>query len=154
MRRGYFGIGIMHTKTEQNIGTLYRSAAIFGADFIYTVGKRYSQQCSDTAKAHKHIPLYHFATLDDLKAHLPMGCRLVGVELDSRAYALNRFSHPDRACYLLGAEDYGLTKEEREACHALVQLPGEFSLNVAVAGSIVMYDRITKGQALLTEVLS
>jgi tRNA G18 (ribose-2'-O)-methylase SpoU len=153
VKRGYFGIGIMHGKTEQNIGTLYRSAAIFGADFIFTVGKRYERQCSDTAKTHRHIPLYHFRTLDDLRDHLPYGCRLIGVELDPKARPLGTYIHPLQACYLLGAEDYGLTKEERAACHSLIQLPGDFSLNVAVAGSIVMYDRITK-TAELREVVA
>ena len=33
-KRGYFGIGIFHGKTETNIGTLWRSAAILGADNI------------------------------------------------------------------------------------------------------------------------
>jgi tRNA G18 (ribose-2'-O)-methylase SpoU len=153
VKRGYFGIGIMHGKTEQNIGTLYRSAAIFGADFIFTVGKRYERQCSDTAKTHRHIPLYHFRTLDDLRDHLPYGCRLIGVELDPKARPLNNYVHPLQACYLLGAEDYGLTKDERAACHSLIQLPGDFSLNVSVAGSIVMYDRTTK-MAELREVVA
>jgi len=33
---------------------------------------------------------------------------------------------------------------KRGYCHQVVRLPGERSLNVAVAGSIVIYDRITK----------
>lgn len=49
-----------------------------------------------------------------------------------------------QACYLLGAEDNGLTKEAISKCQELVYLPGERSLNVAVAGSIVLYDRISK----------
>ena len=43
--------------------------------------------------------------------------------------------------YLLGAEDNGLTKAAIEKCHALVKFKSEMSLNVAVAGSIVLYDR-------------
>lgn len=38
MKRGYFGIGVYHSKNADNIGTLWRSAAIFGADFIFTNG--------------------------------------------------------------------------------------------------------------------
>jgi hypothetical protein len=34
--RGYFGIGIYHGKTEENIGTLWRSAYAYGADFVFT----------------------------------------------------------------------------------------------------------------------
>lgn len=41
MKRGYFGIGIYHTKNVLNVGTLWRSAHNFGASFIFTVGMRY-----------------------------------------------------------------------------------------------------------------
>ena len=55
MKRGYFGIGVFHGKNEQNIGTLWRSANIMGADFIFTIGKRYSRQCTDTMKTPRHM---------------------------------------------------------------------------------------------------
>jgi tRNA G18 (ribose-2'-O)-methylase SpoU len=140
--RGYFGIGIENTKNKANIGTLYRSALAFGADYIFTVGKRYEEQCSDTAKAWRHIPLFHFRELEDLK--LPYGCRLVGIEIDPNAYMLPDFIHPERACYLLGAEDRGLSKKAIDMCHMLVRIPSNQCLNVSVAGSIVMYDRLIK----------
>ena len=142
--RGYFGIGIERSKTPINVGTLWRSAGILGASFIYTIGRRYPKQASDTIKSWRHIPYWNFETLDDLYEHLPYDCQLVGVELDERAKPLARFRHPERACYLLGAEDHGLTNEAMERCHSLVVLPGDYSLNVATAGSIVLYDRVTK----------
>lgn len=143
--RGFFAIGIEHTKTEHNVGTLWRTASIFGAAFCFTVGRRYQRQNSDTLKSWKHCPLFHFATIDDLKAHLPFSSLLVGVELDERAQPLDAFAHQERSVYLLGAEDHGLTKEAVTKCHRLVKLPGSTSLNVSVAGSIVLYDRITRG---------
>eukprot|EP00966_Prymnesium_polylepis_P085538 1980378-Prymnesium_polylepis.1 len=62
---------------------------------------------------------------------------------------LDEFEHPDRAVYLLGAEDTGLPKSVVHACHQHVALPAERyeSYNVAMAGSIVMYDRIAKERA-------
>ncbi|MFV1872286.1 MAG: TrmH family RNA methyltransferase [Oleiphilus sp.] len=45
---------------------------------------------------------------------------------------------------LLGAESSGLPNKVFERCHSLIKLPGEFSLNVASAGSIVIYDRVSK----------
>jgi tRNA (guanosine-2'-O-)-methyltransferase len=64
--------------------------------------------------------------------------------MDERSIPLKDFKHPKSACYLLGAEDHGLTKKAMEACQELILLPGENSLNVSVAGSIVIYDRIAK----------
>jgi tRNA G18 (ribose-2'-O)-methylase SpoU len=43
--------------------------------------------------------------------------------------------------YLLGAEDHGMTKKAMEKCHHLVKFKSEKSLNVSVAGSIILYDR-------------
>lgn len=141
---GYFGIGIQNTKTEMNIGTLWRSAHILGAQFIFTIGKRYKKQASDTMKTWRTIPLYAHDTFSDFYKSMPYNCQLIGVELDETSVTVNKFIHPKRAIYLLGAEDNGLTKEAISACHKLVQLPGEYCMNVAVAGSIIMYDRFQK----------
>lgn len=138
---GYFAIGITHGKTPQNIGTLWRSAELFGAAFIFTIGARYKRQPSDTSKAWRKVPLYNFESIGALRAHLPFDCLLVGVELDPTAVPIEDFAHPPRAVYLLGAEDHGLTPDERAACHRLVQLPGERSMNVAAAGTVAMYAR-------------
>lgn len=143
-KRGYFGIGIYHCKRETNVGTLWRSAAILGADFIFTVGKRYKQQCSDTMKAPRHVPLFHYETFDDFFKHLPYDCPVVAVELDEHSIPLERYCHRDRCIYLLGAEDYGLPKEVLARCRETVQLLGDYCYNVATAGSIVMYDRTAK----------
>jgi tRNA G18 (ribose-2'-O)-methylase SpoU len=142
--RGFFGIGIQNTKTEMNIGTLWRSAHIMGASFIFTIGKRYKKQASDTMASWRHIPLYNYDTFIDFYRAMPYDCQLVGIELDESAVMINEFSHPERCIYLLGAEDNGLTREAVDACHKIVQLPGNYCMNVAVAGSIVMFDRLSK----------
>lgn len=142
--RGYFGIGIENGKTEANLGTLWRSADIFGAAFIFTIGRRYRQQPSDTSKAFRGIPLYSYNTFEDFYSTLPFCCQLVGIELIESATPLCEYKHPDRAIYLLGAEDSGLTKKALNRCHTCLVLPGSWSMNVATAGSIVMYDRHTK----------
>ena len=143
-KRGYFGIGIYHCKREANVGTLWRSAAILGADFIFTVGKRYKQQCSDTMKAPRHVPLFHYDSFEDFFKHTPYDCPVVAVELAEGSIPLERYFHRDRCIYLLGAEDYGLPKEVLEQCKETVQLLGDYCYNVATAGSIVMYDRVAK----------
>lgn len=141
--RGYFAIGIVNNKTYANIGTLWRSASMYDAAFVFTVGARYNYQSSDTAKTPNNIPLFHFDSMEELKKHLPYSCPLIGIELDPRAKMLSGYAHPPRGCYLLGAEDHGLTADQRDMCHDLVQIEGPkpHSLNVAVAGSLVMHNR-------------
>jgi tRNA G18 (ribose-2'-O)-methylase SpoU len=147
MTRGFYGIGIEHGKTVANLGTLWRTAHLFGADFMFTIGHRYHRQTSDTMKSWRSIPLWHFATLDDLIRSSPMDAPLVGVELTPAAEEIKPFRHPERAIYLLGAEDHGLTKQALTRCHRIVRLPGDHSMNVAVAGSILIFDRWQKAQA-------
>lgn len=142
--RGYFGIGICGGKTPVNLGTLWRSAYQMGAAFIFTVGHRYPKQPSDTVSAWKHVPLYEYATPEIFLSMLPKDCYLIGVEFGGRD--LMSFSHPERAVYLLGAEDHGLSADMLARCHRTLEIPSmrALSYNVAVAGSIVMYDRMAK----------
>jgi tRNA G18 (ribose-2'-O)-methylase SpoU len=143
---GYFGIAIWRPKTAVNVGTLWRSAWLNDAAFLGTIGARYTRQPSDTVGTPNHVPLIHYSDIDDLINHLPYGCPLIGVELDGRAKPLPEFSHPPRAVYLLGAEDHGIPPRILDRCHYVVQIPTvrEWSMNVAVAGAIIMYDRLAK----------
>src|SRR3990167_9865882 len=134
-QRGFFGIGIQNAKTEMNIGTLWRSASIMGASFIFTINHRYRKQASDTMKSWKHIPLYNYETFADFYKSLPYDCMLIGIEIDTRSKPIANYHHAERAVYLLGAEDSGLSKEAIDKCHSIIQLPGEHCLNVSVAGS-------------------
>ena len=145
--RGFYGVGIFNGKTPANLGTLWRSAHAFGASFLFTVGRRYQRQCSDTTKAYRHVPLYNYETLDEMYAHLPLDCQLVGVELHETSESLHRFSHPQRCAYLLGAEDHGLSADAIRRCHRVIQLPGRYCLNVSVAGSIVLHHRFASEAA-------
>ena len=145
--RGFFGVAIFDAKHEANVGALWRSASVFGASFIATVGaKRYKSMRSDTMKSHRHIPLFHFNNIEDLKEHLPNGCRLIGVELTNDSVQLQKFTHPERALYLLGAEDHGLPFYILQQTNEVVKIstPLNISLNVSVAGSIICYDRLLK----------
>ncbi|WP_037316778.1 RNA methyltransferase [Salegentibacter sp. Hel_I_6] len=146
LEQGFFGIGIQNGKTPENLGVLWRSAQNMGASFIYTIGNRYAKQACDTHKAVGAMPYFHYETFEDFYAHLPKGAMLVGVELTDNAEALEEFIHPRRCVYLLGAEDHGLSNEAIKKSHFLVKFQSRLSLNVSVAGSIIMYDRSSKSK--------
>lgn len=141
---GYFGVGVERPKTTANVGTLWRSAVCFDAAFTFTIGRRCPTQASDTVHSVRHIPTHEYADVADWRAHIPYDCAPIGVELVDGAVALESFVHPPRAVYLLGPEDGTLSKAAREACAAVVQIDSRFCLNLAVAGSIVLYDRAAK----------
>ncbi|MGH6736453.1 MAG: RNA methyltransferase [Methyloceanibacter sp.] len=140
--RGYFGIGTEGISKAVNLGNLLRSAHAFGARFVFTIGadSRALEMRSDTSRAETHLPLYHWASLEEMR--LPKGCSLVGVEILEAAADLPSFPHPLRAAYILGPERGQLSPQLVARCQHLVRIPAAFSLNVATAGAIVMYDRL------------
>jgi len=144
LEQGFFGIGIQNGKTPENLGVLWRSAQNMGASYIFTIGNRYAKQACDTHKAVGAMPYFHYDDFEQFYKNMPKGAMLVGVELDDRAVPLETFEHPRRCVYLLGAEDHGLSNLAIEKSHHLVKFDTPLSLNVAVAGSIVMYDRGSK----------
>lgn len=143
MKRGYFGLALYRPKKVSNWGSLIRTASLLDCKFIVAIAARYPIQASDTLKSHRHVPIYEFETFEEFQKFMPkMNCQLVGVELDERAKELKDFVHPERAIYMLGAEDDGLPPNVMNECKQLVKLKGEHSMNVACAGSIVLYHRM------------
>ncbi len=140
--RGYFAIGAERMSKSLNLGNLMRSAHGFGAHFTFTVGATYQalEARADTSKGQWHLPHYNWGGLDDMA--LPSGCKLVGVELIDAAIDLPSFRHPLRAAYVLGPERGSLSPELVARCDYVVKIPTSFCVNVAMAGAIVMYDRV------------
>jgi tRNA G18 (ribose-2'-O)-methylase SpoU len=141
---GYFGIGVYQVKRRENVGMLWRSAYQLGAAFLFTTGTRYKPQSDDVFKSWLHVPLFRYDTFDQMIESAAYSCLVVGVEMGGES--LPDFVHPERAVYILGAEDGGLPNEIAARCHRVVSIPSVrvASYNVAVAGTLVMYDRMTK----------
>jgi tRNA G18 (ribose-2'-O)-methylase SpoU len=141
--RGYFGIGIERVSKAMNVGSLFRSAHAFGAGFVFTVAAAYPRPeggKSDTSDAPGALPFYSFPDVPSMI--LPEGCSLVGVELLDDAVDLPSFHHPRCAAYVMGPERGRLSPEMTARCDFLIRIPTRFSVNVGIAGALVMYDRV------------
>ena len=141
--RGYCGIGVEGVSKSANVGALLRTAHGFGAAFCFTVGAGWDARQarrSDTADTPAHVPLWRFP--DAASLQLPSECVLVGVELLEDAVELPSFRHPLAAAYVLGPERAGLSPALRARCRHVVRIPTRFALNLAVAGALVLYDRL------------
>jgi tRNA G18 (ribose-2'-O)-methylase SpoU len=99
--------------------------------------------------------MIHYETWEDWDraqpfAWVPVGVEqtltIVGIETSPTATDLRDYKHPANAVYILGSEASGLTNEAMVRCRDLVVIPSRYCLNVAVAGSVVLYDRIAKGK--------
>ena len=113
--RGFFGIGIEYPCTAKNVGTLWRTAHIMKADFMFVIG-HYKPVATDTLKSWRHVPLFEYESFGQFYSSLPKDARLVGIELDERSVPLAGYRHPERAVYLLGSETDGLSQEALEHC--------------------------------------
>lgn len=141
--RGYFGIGVEGISKPMNLGSLWRTAHAFGASFVFTIGATYARregERADTSKTSDQVPLHEFSDVASLR--LPKGCVLVGVEILEDAIELPSFPHPRQAAYVLGPERGRLSPELTARCAHLVKISTRFSVNLAVAGALVMYDRL------------
>jgi tRNA(Leu) C34 or U34 (ribose-2'-O)-methylase TrmL len=141
--RGYFGIGVEGVSKSANVGALLRTAHAFGAAFCFSVGAGWDARAArtaDTAETPTHLPLWRFADVAALS--LPQGSVLVGVELLDAAVDLPSFRHPLNAAYVLGPERAGLSPAMLARCRHVVRVPTRFALNLAVAGALVLYDRL------------
>lgn len=141
--RGYFGVGSERISKQMNLGAVMRTAHAFGAAFIFTVGSRLKAReaaLSDTSKSAEHVPLYEWASIEEMI--LPQQCVLIGVELDESAVDLPTFPHPLNAAYILGPEQGNLSDAAKARCSHLVKIPTKFCVNLSVAAAIVMYDRM------------
>jgi tRNA G18 (ribose-2'-O)-methylase SpoU len=140
--RGYFGVGVEGVSKPMNLGNLVRIAHAFDASFFFSIAPRLklSDANSDTSRAHGALPFYSFERPQDFR--LPLDCRLVGVEITDDAVELPRFRHPTRAAYVFGAERYSLSPQMLSLCEFVVKIPTRFSINVGMAGAIILYDRL------------
>jgi len=145
--RGFAMIGLHNPKNGVNVGGTLRAAQCYGAAGVIIDGARRNnlmRHPTDTMKAHRHIPV---TWVDDLFGAIPFDCVPVAVELTPDAKPLDGFKHPERAIYILGAEDATLGKKTLERCAHIVSIPTVGCMNLAATVNVVLYDRQTKARA-------
>lgn len=128
-----------------NFASLARSAVAFGVDTIITPRHRSVPLTSAVAKRSAGVieqvsvvRVTNLAnTLDELKQQ---GFWIYGTAMRADLQ-VSQVEWPERLAVVLGAEGSGMRRLVRERCDALVGIPmraGSHSLNVAVAGAIVL----------------
>jgi tRNA guanosine-2'-O-methyltransferase len=132
---------------EHNVGSLVRTAHAVAAEEVVLVGEReWNVEAARTAELYTTVT--QLADLEAFRSHLKSRrWNLVAVELDDRAVNFFDAEYPERPCFLLGAELGGVPRGLVEEAELVVQIPQWGlvpSLNLAVAGSIVVYDYLGK----------
>jgi tRNA G18 (ribose-2'-O)-methylase SpoU len=142
-----FAIAAWEISKEHNVGSLVRTAHAAAAEEVLLVGERdWNVEAARTAELYTRV--VQLMGMDEFQAHIQRrGWSLVAVELHARAISLFDASYPERPCFLLGAELGGVPEPLIEGSSLVVQIPQWGlvpSLNLAIAGSIVVYDYLAK----------
>lgn len=130
-----------------NLGAIIRTAEAAGADGIVIPERRAAGVTATVAKASagasEYLPIAKVTNLgramEEVKSH-----NIWTVGLDERAPKMyDEIDYVMDCALVLGAEGHGLHEQIRKKCDFLVSIPmlGKVpSLNVSVAGGIVMYE--------------
>ncbi len=127
-----------------NLGTLIRTAVSFSFDAVYC-----SEACADlyndktirsTQGALFHIPVLRRNLEDTVKALQAEGFFVAATALDS-SVPMKEIEACEKMAFILGNEGQGVRRELIEAADRSlrIEMNGFESLNVAVAGGIIMY---------------
>ena len=149
-RRGLrpFAIAAWEISKDHNVGTLVRTAHAAAATEVILLGEReWNVEAARTADLFTEI-IQLPADPELFRAHLAARrWNVVAVELADDATNLFDAIYPERPCFLLGAEIGGVPAELLGDAELIVQIPQWGlvpCLNLAVAGSIVVYDYLAK----------
>jgi len=148
-RRGLRPIAIAawNITKEHNVGSLVRTAHAVAVEEVVLVGEReWNVEAARTSELYTTVTQLGDAA--SFRRYLDgKAWNLVAVELDPRAVNLFKAEYPQRPCFLLGAELGGIPAGLLDEAELIVQIPQWGlvpSLNLAVAGSIVLYDYLAK----------
>lgn len=134
-----------------NLGTLARSAAAFGCEALValpgTVDPWNPKAVRSSAGALFRLPVVQPSVEEFMRWLRSHGFGIVGA--DAGGAPVTELDRGNRTALVLGNEGAGLSEEATARCDGLVAVPmpgGTNSLNVAVAGAILMYE-LTRGRA-------
>ena len=143
----------------RNFGAIARTCDCAGVSAIVIPEKGSVSVNGDAIKtsagALNYLPVCRERNLQDAINYLrDSGCRIIGTsDKNSTNYTNEDYTGP--VALILGSEDKGMSREIMRLCDAFVKIP-EFgninSLNVSVAGGIMMYEvvrqRLADGQGV------
>ncbi len=127
-----------------NLGTLIRTAVSFSFDAIYcskhTVDVYNEKVIRSTQGALFYIPVIYSDLTQTIAALKQDGFTIVGTSLHE-ASAMRTFQNEEKMAFVLGNEGQGVSEQILSLCDKklFIEMQGFESLNVAVAGGIVMY---------------
>lgn len=145
-----------NVRSSHNVGSIFRTADAAGVSKIYLTGytptpmdrfKRPNKEIAKTGLGAERFISWEYAKtpFPILKRLRSEDVRVIGVEQDARATDYRKQLPQKPVVFIFGNEVRGLSKQMRDACDQLVEIPmrgKKESLNVAVTAGIVLFNCI------------
>ncbi|NOX33129.1 MAG: RNA methyltransferase [Deltaproteobacteria bacterium] len=134
-----------HLKPSYNIGKIFRSAEAFGTREIHLVGIDFFDPAPGMG-AFKWIPaIFHKTFFSCYTNLINKGYALYVLE-PGKGQSIAQTNLPKKSAFILGHEEFGISFEPNLfpgiECLNIPQFGKSQSLNVSVAGSIILYEYI------------
>jgi 23S rRNA (guanosine2251-2'-O)-methyltransferase len=134
----------------RNVGAILRSAAAFGAACVVMQDRNAAPETGALARAASGalelVPIAREVNLSRAIVSLQRaGFWVLGLAGEAKQTLAQAAPRDRRVALVLGAEDAGLRRLQRETCDELVRLPiapGVESLNVAAAAAVALYELV------------
>ncbi|WP_036456800.1 TrmH family RNA methyltransferase [Mycoplasmopsis lipofaciens] len=127
-----------------NIGTLIRTATAFQFDAVYNKNNFFTPKIINSTQG--SIFNIYLGKIDDTVAEISKlkenGYKIICATINSGSKELNKIEFKfEKIVLVLGNEGHGINKEIEDLADLKIYIPISFeSLNVAIAGSIIMYE--------------
>ena len=140
-------IGLHQAKDPANLSNVKRSISCYGGGAIQVTGKRMGNALSSVDRLPRPLRDRRYCNVKmDLGIDefvIPDGFTPIAVEV-SGSQNLAYYTHPKNALYIFGPEDGSLPPQVLAKCHDHIVIPTLHCLNLAVAVSTILYDRMAK----------
>ena len=139
-RRFGLHVAIENWQHDLNIGTIVRTANAFNVEAVHIIGRRHWNR-RGAMVTDRYLTIYHHENVEAFKEALS-GRRIVVVDNIPGAIELSKTKLPKECVLVFGGEGPGVSKEMQAAADLMVaieQFGSTRSVNVGVAGGIVMY---------------
>lgn len=138
----------MHVQGDFSLGTILRSANIFGAQEMFYHGGKRSWDRRSAVGSHHYSVMTHLPTMEDV-LKLKEKYTFVAVDNIPGSKPIETFTYPGDKPYLFifGEEGAGLQEDMTQHCEHILEISqygSVRSLNVATAATVVFYDFVNK----------
>jgi tRNA G18 (ribose-2'-O)-methylase SpoU len=135
---------------SNNIGSIIRLADAANIEKVIFVSEHSPnsfRKIDKVARSTRQIVKPIFCSFNNLLDQVPIQYEWVAIEITNKSLSYKNYNPSGPVALILGSEVYGLSDQILQRCKTAIHIPmfgQNTSMNVAMAGAIIVYDLIDK----------